>query len=476
MDREPVLPREYLAALIATTLLKEVGPSLPPGRERLLLETACALIKDLARDDRGPASLPDDLLAAAAHILHSAPAVARAAGVSPGESAVARIARLANSDALPQAAVAPLLNFLDRVLAHSEAELRSAPTLHSAYELSARGTLGGQFDAQNLPAAKLEHYLTGNAAFGAYASASVRRLSSGMSKETYLAELRSPGRALQKLIIRKDAGFSCLMTTVIDEFPLLAFVNSFGLPVPRALLLEPDVGICGAPFMVIEASAGTSDPGSWGDAAVMRSVAVQLIGFLADLHSISLEPFQSAPPTWLDPVHMCRSVQGLRVAWEACDIHDQPLLDAVLEWLEDENPREPRKRVLVHADAGFHNLLIADGKLNAVLDWETCHIGYPEEDLLGVRPFLERVMPWAEVVAAYQNRGGEYREGFHPQFYSVFVLARTAVSLFNIRAGMRAGNRAIDTRDAYIASRYTERVVSEAFKAMLKGIAERPRR
>ena len=36
---------------------------------------------------------------------------------------------------------------------------------------------------------------------------------------------------------------------------------------------------------------------------------------------------------------------------------------------------------LLWGDAGPHNLLVADGRITALLDWELAHLGHPLEDL-----------------------------------------------------------------------------------------------
>ena len=51
-----------------------------------------------------------------------------------------------------------------------------------------------------------------------------------------------------------------------------------------------------------------------------------------------------------------------------------------LNWLK-EQPEPEARRVLCHGDFRLGNLLVGEDGLNAVLDGELAHIGYPGEDL-----------------------------------------------------------------------------------------------
>jgi len=390
----------------------------------LILETACVLLRDLGEDEEFGVAAP--------------------AGLT-----------------LSGASAKDLRRFVEA----QEALLQSAPTMQSAYQLSASGTLGTVFDPQAAVTARLARYLADSEWLGKAGDVTVSRLGSGMSKETYLAERGRAQGSAARLFIRKDSGFSCMLTTVTDEYPLLEILRSFQLPVPEVLLCETDRSICGTPFILIKSVAGSSDPSSWGDEA-LRGVALQLVEFLARLHSLPLDPILKSKPAWLEPVHMCRSVRGLRATWLQCDF-DEPMMEALLDWLEANEPSPAERQVLVHGDAGLHNVLIQDGRIQAVLDWETCHLGNPEEDLLVVRPFLERLMPWPEVVAAYRNYGGQYRDGCNEQFYSLFTLVRITLSLYNIRAALRDRNPMLDTKDAYIGTRYAKRFLVESYKRII---------
>jgi aminoglycoside phosphotransferase (APT) family kinase protein len=142
-------------------------------------------------------------------------------------------------------------------------------------------------------------------------------------------------------------------------------------------------------------------------------------------------------------------------------------MEAVLAWLEANEPRFEGRRVLVHGDMGFQNLLVTNGEITGVLDWEMCHLGPPVEDLLYIRRFLAAGLSWEEFLEAYRAHGGQYEPCSNENFYGVCGLSRIAIGLYNILYALRERDAALDTKEIYIGTRYAERVALEAFKATL---------
>ena len=66
--------------------------------------------------------------------------------------------------------------------------------------------------------------------------------------------------------------------------------------------------------------------------------------------------------------------------WEASKQRDLPVMDRVRALLEDRIPTQQRTGV-VHGDYRFGNLIVKDGKIGAVVDWELCTLGDPLADL-----------------------------------------------------------------------------------------------
>ena len=58
-----------------------------------------------------------------------------------------------------------------------------------------------------------------------------------------------------------------------------------------------------------------------------------------------------------------------------------PAIRLGVEWLRRHRPWMPPRQAIVHADFRNGNLLVDQGRLSAVLDWELAHVGDPMEDL-----------------------------------------------------------------------------------------------
>lgn len=57
------------------------------------------------------------------------------------------------------------------------------------------------------------------------------------------------------------------------------------------------------------------------------------------------------------------------------------MLRFVARWLRDHMPPPPARLSLVHGDFRPANVLIYDGQVEVVLDWELAHLGDPVDDL-----------------------------------------------------------------------------------------------
>ncbi|MBT4493364.1 MAG: phosphotransferase, partial [Gammaproteobacteria bacterium] len=143
--------------------------------------------------------------------------------------------------------------------------------------------------------------------------------------------------------------------------------------------------------------------------------------FLARLHRAdceSLERYPAVSMATLDQI-----LQEIENVWHrlnqatgepAAMVHD------LFGWLRTNAPAPPEKPVLLHGDIGFHNLLVEDGKVSVVLDWERAHPGDPAEDLAYLKPTLHGVMPWDDFLDHYESAGGIRPDPQSLEFYTVW--------------------------------------------------------
>lgn len=106
-----------------------------------------------------------------------------------------------------------------------------------------------------------------------------------------------------------------------------------------------------------------------------------------------------------------------------------PLMEIPLAWLKTNVPRYlfERPARVVHGDVGFHNLMVHDGHVTALLDWEFWHFGDPAEDLAYLRPFLQQVGAWEDFLNHYLAAGGAAYSEEAERFYRVWSLTRNPI-------------------------------------------------
>jgi len=114
--------------------------------------------------------------------------------------------------------------------------------------------------------------------------------------------------------------------------------------------------------------------------------------------------------------------------WNSARQNPSVLVEAAFLWLYDHLDVIDPRTTVVHGDSNYHNALIHDGRVSAVLDWEYAHAGDPAEDILSGENFTTQVLPWTEFMKVYREYGGrEISEGrFH--FFAIWRALRFAMA------------------------------------------------
>ena len=135
---------------------------------------------------------------------------------------------------------------------------------------------------------------------------------------------------------------------------------------------------------------------------------------LADIAREAARIHAMDPPADIAEMDTGEALAALRERFENYG-GDRPIIALALKWCGDNLPAtvEPR---LVHGDFRMGNLMVGEGGLEAVLDWELAHLGDPHEDLawgcVGAWRFGHADEPafgcgqTAELFAAYEAAGG----------------------------------------------------------------------
>jgi aminoglycoside phosphotransferase (APT) family kinase protein len=155
------------------------------------------------------------------------------------------------------------------------------------------------------------------------------------------------------------------------------------VPVPGTVLLCEDPQVIGAPFYVMDFVRGTP----YRDESQLREIGpdktreavLTLIDTLVDLHAVDpaavgLGDF-GRPEGFLD-----RQLRRWGKQLDASRSRELPGIDELLAALGRALPHSPVPAI-VHGDYRLDNVLIDDGELTAVLDWEMSTVGDPLTDL-----------------------------------------------------------------------------------------------
>jgi aminoglycoside phosphotransferase (APT) family kinase protein len=221
----------------------------------------------------------------------------------------------------------------------------------------------------------------------------LRRSPAGLSRENWPFDLTLTvdGNVRElSLILRRDPRGSVLETDRRLELAVLNLLEGSLVPAPRAYWIDESGSWLGRPAIVMERREGTCDyfvltGGSLNlDEHTRLRLARDFCETLAALHAV--DPDGDSLDSYLEPRFAELPPGALRelAYWEAYvqrqALEPQPELAAVACWLREHAPR-PQRTVLVHGDFKPGNALIRDGRIDAILDWETAHRGDPMEDL-----------------------------------------------------------------------------------------------
>jgi len=235
------------------------------------------------------------------------------------------------------------------------------------------------------------------------------RTPAGNAQETWFVTAVDGAGAERGLVLRRSAASSSLGHTDRGrEAAILAALSGRGLPVPAVHWSDPDGGELGRPYFVMERLPGAPAPSA--PAASRRQIARELGERLAALHE--LDPATLAIPGAAPDPSAAAATRRELAAWRGrytgAAASRVPALGALLAWLEANPPaREDVPARALWGDPGPHNLLVEDGAITGLLDWELWHWGDPLEDLgaaLWAAPAAE--LDPEDVIASYERRAG----------------------------------------------------------------------
>lgn len=254
---------------------------------------------------------------------------------------------------------------------------------------------------------------------GLPAPAALERLSGGANMESWRFTAGP-----ETCILRRAPSLEMMAGRPMDhagEAALIRAARAAGVLAPEILVeLEPEDEI-GSGF-VMRAIPGTPDPNAILAVADPQVLIRDIARELAATHRT--DP-TGIPVPVMDTAQALADLKARFISYGG----DRPILALAVRWLEQNLP-EPVPPRLVHGDFRLGNLLVEDGRLSGVLDWELAHLGDPHEDIafgcMTVWRFSRPDRPGygltsiAELVQAYEEAGGQTFDYDRFRFWTVY--------------------------------------------------------
>ncbi len=272
----------------------------------------------------------------------------------------------------------------------------------------------------------------------------VQPLAGGMSKDTILFTLKGHPHFAGELVMRKDLRENSMDASATDEFPLIRAVHGAGVLAPVPLWAEPDAKTLGTPFIVVRRAPGAvALSQDFSDAGVRRRICERLVAGMLMIHGVPLRSLDFTPRTQGTTIreHLRGHLAYLHDFWLQKRQEPSLNIDIMFAWLHANlPPEEGLPPTLVHGDYGFHNLMLHEGELSAILDWEFAHVGDPAEDVNYCRQFVEQHLPWEEFLGIYTQAGGRPYSEAQDRFYTVLRNVRNAAGSLGALHAFKRGN------------------------------------
>lgn len=311
----------------------------------------------------------------------------------------------------------------------------------------------------------------------------VTRLAGGAIQENLALTVVFEGGRLagrRDLVLRTDAPTGVAASwDRVHEFRILRRVHRAGVRVPEPVAVEESGRILGRPFYVMARVFGeTRGARIVRDPLVRarsRELAGEIAAELAKIHAIRPPDPELDVLPLPQPTPAAARIALYRRWLDALDAAE-PVLEYALRRLELLAPRlGPEEVALVHSDYRIGNLMIRDGRLEAVLDWEFAAWSDPVEDVAWFcarywrfgQDDLEAggIAPREVFLRAYEAASGRTVDPFGFLWWRTMADVRWAVIALQQAARVAAGEPSLELA-------LTGRVVPRLERDILDGLAE----
>lgn len=215
----------------------------------------------------------------------------------------------------------------------------------------------------------------------------VAQLSGGWSRRSFVARAALVGGGERRYIVRVEAPGGVLDTDIAAEYALYdALGGEEGIATPAVHHFDPTTdNPFGDRYMVMDAIEGEA-PNAFRrpdrerlekDWNGPRGIAQDMVDNLVRLHRF---PAKRLPADAVPRLGFLDVVDRWQQVYEERRLVRDPVTEEAFAWLRSRVPDREQLGV-VHGDYRIGNVLVRDGRVRAVLDWELAYVGDVRFDL-----------------------------------------------------------------------------------------------
>lgn len=167
------------------------------------------------------------------------------------------------------------------------------------------------------------------------------------------------------------------------EHRIISALADTDVPVPKTYGLCEDADVNGAPFFLMKFVEGTvphePEVSATIPIAERASAGEHIIDVLAKLHLIDPDDVGLGTLARKEG-YIARQLKRWTAQWKATKTHEIPEMEESERLLHEDMP-EQIGSAIVHGDYRIGNMILRDGRMAALLDWELCTLGDPLADV-----------------------------------------------------------------------------------------------
>ena len=167
------------------------------------------------------------------------------------------------------------------------------------------------------------------------------------------------------------------------EHKIITALAGSQVPVASTIGLCADVSVNDAPFYVMDYVAGPvlhdAEVAAAVPAVERSALGEHVVDVLAALHQIDPD-IVGLGDLGRKEAYLQRQLKRWSKQWEATETHKVPAMDESTRLLAERMPEQIGASI-VHGDYRLGNIIVGDGQVKAVLDWELCTLGDPLADV-----------------------------------------------------------------------------------------------